>query len=314
MTQSITRRTWTVAEAKAHLSEVLRRAEQEGPQQIGVRKPFVVVPAELWHSSTHAAKPLGRGLVDNMPRGAKLDAPDRREPGRETTVQRRRRPSERSDPHSRSDRHPPRHPRRLRADQGCARLARGRVPDTALGLVGVEHRLARAGFRCTAATGGPPSRCPANCLGGDWWPNMRTASCRWSAARRSQRRSFAPLRTSIRARDAPGRRVDRRNRQGSRLGRSDTKCDGLRRIGRRRDQSMGGARRGGRGRSHRPGRTAAAHGRHGQVSHRCVLFIIADDWSPIAHCYANDVTHAIGDAACGPCRGRGRRSKSTGRS
>ena len=83
MTQTITRRTWTVAEAKAHLSEVLRRAEQEGPQQIGVRKPFVVVPAELWHSSTRAAKPLGRWLVDNMPRGANLDAPDRREPGRE---------------------------------------------------------------------------------------------------------------------------------------------------------------------------------------------------------------------------------------
>ena len=83
MTESITSRAWTVSEAKAHLSEVLRRAEQEGPQQIGVRKPFIVVPAELWHSSTQAAKPLGRWLVDNMPRGAKLDAPDRCEPGRE---------------------------------------------------------------------------------------------------------------------------------------------------------------------------------------------------------------------------------------
>ena len=82
MTQSIARRSWTVSEAKAHLSEVLRRAEQEGPQQIGVRKPFVVVPAKLWDSRTQAAKPMGKWLVDNMPRGAKLDAPDRREPGR----------------------------------------------------------------------------------------------------------------------------------------------------------------------------------------------------------------------------------------
>ena len=83
MTQSTTRRAWTVAEAKARLSEVLRRAEQEGPQRIGVRKSFVVVPAELWHARTQAVKPLGRWLVDNMPRGANVDVPDRPEPGRE---------------------------------------------------------------------------------------------------------------------------------------------------------------------------------------------------------------------------------------
>jgi len=51
---------------------VLRRAEQEGPQRIGVRKSFVVVPA----------KPMGQWLVDNMPRGANLGAPERRETGR----------------------------------------------------------------------------------------------------------------------------------------------------------------------------------------------------------------------------------------
>jgi prevent-host-death family protein len=83
MTQSTARHVWTVAEAKAHLSEVLRRAEQEGPQRIGVRKAFVVVPAELWQANTQAVKPLGRWLVDHMPRGANLDAPNRHEPGRE---------------------------------------------------------------------------------------------------------------------------------------------------------------------------------------------------------------------------------------
>ncbi len=36
-----------------------------------------------WHANSQAAKPLGRWLVDNMPRGANLNAPDRREPGRE---------------------------------------------------------------------------------------------------------------------------------------------------------------------------------------------------------------------------------------
>ena len=74
MTQSTTRRAWTVAEAKTHLSEVLRRAEQEGPQRIGVRKSFVVVPAELWHASTQAVKPLGRWLVDNIPSAVRISS------------------------------------------------------------------------------------------------------------------------------------------------------------------------------------------------------------------------------------------------
>ena len=42
------RKVWTVAEAKARLSEVLRLAEEEGPQRIGARKCFVVVPEHLW--------------------------------------------------------------------------------------------------------------------------------------------------------------------------------------------------------------------------------------------------------------------------
>jgi len=73
---------WTVAEAKARLSEVLRLAEQEGPQRIGVRKSFVVVPAKLWWANAQPAKTLGRWLVDNMPRGANLEALDRHEPAR----------------------------------------------------------------------------------------------------------------------------------------------------------------------------------------------------------------------------------------
>ena len=41
-------RVWTVAEAKARLSEVLRLSEEEGPQRIGTRKCYVVVPEDVW--------------------------------------------------------------------------------------------------------------------------------------------------------------------------------------------------------------------------------------------------------------------------
>ncbi len=72
MQYSNPRHSWTVAEAKARLSEILRLADQEGPQYIGVRKSFVVIPEASWQPRR---QPLGRWLLDNMPRGA--DLPDR---------------------------------------------------------------------------------------------------------------------------------------------------------------------------------------------------------------------------------------------
>ena len=71
------RRVWTVSEAKARLSEVLRLAESEGPQRIGTRKPFVVVPAKAWDEKTRPRQPLGQWLVGNVPRGANLELPHR---------------------------------------------------------------------------------------------------------------------------------------------------------------------------------------------------------------------------------------------
>ena len=71
------KRVWTVAEAKAKLSEILRLAEEEGPQRIGTRKSFVVVPASLWEEKTRPRKPLGQWLVENLPRGTNLEVPDR---------------------------------------------------------------------------------------------------------------------------------------------------------------------------------------------------------------------------------------------
>ena len=73
--------TWTVAEAKAKLSEVLKRAQSDGPQTITRhgRRTAVVVAAEEWERKTKrrgnlaeffAASPLrGSGLKIERIRG-----------------------------------------------------------------------------------------------------------------------------------------------------------------------------------------------------------------------------------------------------
>ena len=77
MTVPLTGRVWTVAEAKARLSEVLRLAETEGPQRIGARKPFVVVPEGIWQAQVTKRQPMGQWLLEHMPRGIDLEVPDR---------------------------------------------------------------------------------------------------------------------------------------------------------------------------------------------------------------------------------------------
>ena len=69
-------RVWTVAEAKARLSELLRRAEDE-PQRIGARKEFVVVPASAWDEKREPRQSLGQWLLENVPRGGQLELPPR---------------------------------------------------------------------------------------------------------------------------------------------------------------------------------------------------------------------------------------------
>ena len=85
------RRTWTVAEARARLPEVLRLAEEEGPQQIGVRKPFVLAPASAWDDRTvspdpatppepdsgEPRMPFGQWLLKHMQIGVDLELPER---------------------------------------------------------------------------------------------------------------------------------------------------------------------------------------------------------------------------------------------
>ena len=77
MNKTTPNRVWTVSEAKARLSEVLRLAAEEGPQRIGTRKPFVVVPARAWEEKARPRKPLGQWLIENVPRGTNLKVPDR---------------------------------------------------------------------------------------------------------------------------------------------------------------------------------------------------------------------------------------------
>lgn len=70
-------RVWTIAEANAYLSKILQLAASEGPQRIGVRKVFVVVPVHVWDEKLSPRKPLGQWLIEHMPRGTALELPDR---------------------------------------------------------------------------------------------------------------------------------------------------------------------------------------------------------------------------------------------
>ena len=76
-------RVWSVAEAKAHLSTILRLAESDGPQVIGLRRSCVVLPLRVWLAQRRDRKPLGQWLVQNAPSGAPIPTADREEPSAE---------------------------------------------------------------------------------------------------------------------------------------------------------------------------------------------------------------------------------------
>lgn len=79
----MSRRTWTIAEAKVRLSEILRLASREGPQHIGAQRRYVVVPEALWNRMNARREPMGKWLLENMPRGQEIELPDRRDPPRD---------------------------------------------------------------------------------------------------------------------------------------------------------------------------------------------------------------------------------------
>lgn len=68
--------TWTVQDAKAQLSELLRRARAGEPQRIGVTDACVVVSEKDW-AALHPTD-LGAWLVESAPRGEDLTLPPRR--------------------------------------------------------------------------------------------------------------------------------------------------------------------------------------------------------------------------------------------
>lgn len=67
-------KTWSVAEAKSQLSEIMRRAREEGPQRIGKRQTYVLLTEGEWERARPEPVHLGKWLVDNAPR-AQLDDP-----------------------------------------------------------------------------------------------------------------------------------------------------------------------------------------------------------------------------------------------
>lgn len=61
---------WTVQDAKAQLSEVLRRARGGEPQRIGVKDACIVVAEPDWRAAQ--ATDLGGWLAASAPRGEPL--------------------------------------------------------------------------------------------------------------------------------------------------------------------------------------------------------------------------------------------------
>lgn len=67
---------WSVSEAKAKLSEILRLARAGEPQTVGSEDPCVVISAAQFN---HLWQPqhLGKFLIESAPRGVELELPPR---------------------------------------------------------------------------------------------------------------------------------------------------------------------------------------------------------------------------------------------
>ena len=57
-------------------------ARQTDDPHIKEQKTFVIVPAELWHEKNPPRKPMGKWLIENMPRGIGVKEPEYDESGR----------------------------------------------------------------------------------------------------------------------------------------------------------------------------------------------------------------------------------------
>jgi len=71
---------WSVAKAKAHLSEVLRQARGGSSQVIGMQDPCVVVSLETYQNRLAVADHDGKWLIDMTSRlGLDIPLPSRKE-------------------------------------------------------------------------------------------------------------------------------------------------------------------------------------------------------------------------------------------
>lgn len=77
---------WTITEAKARLSELLRLAV-DTPQYIGTKKTYVLITREQWEEMTQPCIPIGAYLVESMADVGELELPSRKDPEREIPFQ-----------------------------------------------------------------------------------------------------------------------------------------------------------------------------------------------------------------------------------
>lgn len=70
------KKTWSVFEAKAKLSEILRLARAGEPQTIGSEEPCMVISADQFEQLPQRQH-LGKFLIETAPRGVELELPPR---------------------------------------------------------------------------------------------------------------------------------------------------------------------------------------------------------------------------------------------
>lgn len=75
---------WGVADAKAHISEIMRNAYKYGAQRIGRQKPCVLVSEEEWLRLNGEKPKLGDWLLENLTGAGEIELPSRADPPRET--------------------------------------------------------------------------------------------------------------------------------------------------------------------------------------------------------------------------------------
>lgn len=67
---------WSIPEAKAKLSEVLRRARAGEPQVIGAQNPCVVLSVDAYRK-LQPKRNLGAFLIESAPKDCAFDLPSR---------------------------------------------------------------------------------------------------------------------------------------------------------------------------------------------------------------------------------------------